>query len=142
MLKHNLFNDMHRKGLTLVELTVSALILTLTVGAVYSIFVSTTKYTISSRAEIEARKEALGWLERIRSGGTGSIRYGTLADTGSDVDLNNVISILPEDYATNWVFANKVDNLTATYTVTEMPNLGSGVRLKRVQVKVEWDTKI
>jgi len=139
----NLFNK-RSKGLTLIEILTSTVILVIVVAAAYATFISAAKMSTFSRDELEAYAEATRWLERVRAGSTSITRYHDpmMNPTTGSVDLNAAGSILQEDYNT-WPLAAKPsikpNTLVAEYTITDT-NLGAGAsyKFKQISVTVRW----
>jgi prepilin-type N-terminal cleavage/methylation domain-containing protein len=132
------------RGLTLVEILVSTILLLIIVAAAYSSFISATRMSIFSRNELEAYQNASVWLEEVRTGATPATRYNNLTATASSVDLNDATSILQKDYmgtvtpSEAWPLASKanITALNAGYTVEDGP-----YNFKKVTVTVNWTEK-
>ena len=130
------------KGFTLVEILVSAMILIVAVAAFFALFIYTAKLRMSSVNELRMSMNASSWLEKVRTGSTSATEYNNL-NTQTDIDFNNVSSILQED-CTNWIIENEgnVDMANpkgAFYSTEQNVDLGSGVDFKKITATVLWD---
>ena len=134
-----------REGVTIVEILISGLILTIAAASSYAVMLSVIQVGNMSRNEIEALANASSWLDRVRMGITSASRYNGLRDDYNtngtvDRDLNAEDSVYKKDYKNEWSVASNanVTNLTASYNIDEV-NLGSGTPFMRVRVDINWD---
>ena len=58
------------KGLTIVEILVASVLLSIVVVAAYSTFIAASKFATFSRDELEAYTESSRWLQFVRTGPT------------------------------------------------------------------------
>ena len=144
----------NNKGLTMVEVLVSAVLLTIISVISYSVFLSTSSLSSYSSDELEAKTEIGGWMEQVRTGATPGTTWQDLPITGIGPDdwvgLDTGPSILQTFYKTashpdEWPLSSdrtSVSNLDAAYQINDKSfNSETDYRFRRVDIRVQWDEK-
>ena len=134
----------NNKGVTLIELLVSAVLLTIAAVSSYAVFLSISSLSSLSRDELEANTEIGGWIERVRTGATVNTTWQNLAST-TWRDLNAATSMLQTNYLTQWPLSTQRTstlNLNADYQINDANfNSNTNYRFRRVDLRVRWDEK-
>jgi len=119
----------NKKGFTLAEIVIAAVILATAVGGLWACFIASKRFSISSKTSLMAIHNARYVLEKLRE----DVR----ADEWDSGNLQvggpyNVTTWLPNDSAS---FRNKY-NGRAVYSVSNV----SGTSCRRVDLTMTWDT--
>lgn len=135
---------MNNKGLTMIEILVSGILLAVMAVASYSALIYILSISSLSRDELEANTEIGGWAEQAKSLGT------TWYDLSSHAwrDLNAGNSILPTNYLAQWplnlaVDRRKILNLKAEYRVIDNASFDSNPAydFRKIDLRVTWDER-
>lgn len=138
------------KGLTMVEVLVSAMLLTIISVISYSVFLSTSSLSSYSRDELEAETEIGGWMEQVRTGAAPNTTWQDLPTGGGWVEIDQGASIVQTFYKTpghpdEWPLSSdrtSVSNLNAAYQINdESFNSTSAYDFRKVELRVTWDEK-
>ncbi len=116
---------MHKKGLTLLEIIISIIILSVTMIGLASIFISGKRYILHARARMGGGELGKYFLDPLQA----DVREDTWDTTG------NNLTVRPLPYPLR---QERVNNIDYNYTYTVAPAPGDA-GLRKVVAQIGWD---
>lgn len=124
---------MHKKGLTLLEILISALILAIVMVGLANIFVAGRRFVVQPRSKIQAAELGRQFLAPLQM----FVRQDTWDQVGNNLTIpsgQNSTSFSGGNMTLNNILYN------ATYNVSRVFNpAGSDTGLRRVNVRISWN---
>ena len=141
----------HRKGFSLIEIIIAAIIITLAAAGAYSAFIYARFFSNKFQYRSMATRHAQQIVEELR------FRHGyDEDDTGEALEVGTNFTTAGPDPAslldvTTWELDDRVDSLTAAYGVEDVwfvngieqtADPGNGwLPMKKITVRITWDER-